>query len=189
MNSQLTTKKGQVAKAALQHSGKLCYHRDRREKTASPAAEKEWIRMKLIIEQELSRQEPEIIIRCGLMDERLKRLIEQIKLYSFSVPAKKDGVLRQMPLEEICYFESVDNRTFLYLEHEVLDCDLKLYELEEKLRGTTFVRISKNCILNAAVVAGVRAQLNGRLEAILKNREKLIVSKHYVRGVREKYED
>ena len=84
MNSQLTTKKGQVAKAALQHSGKLCYHRDRREKTASPAAEKEWIRMKLIIEQELSRQEPEIIIRCGLMDERLKRLIEQIKLYSFS---------------------------------------------------------------------------------------------------------
>lgn len=145
--------------------------------------------MKLTIEQELSRQEPEIIIRCGLMDQRLKRLVEQIKLFSFSVPGKKDGVSRQVPLEEIFYFESVDNKTFLYLEHEVLGCELKLYELEERLRGTTFVRISKNSILNASAVAGVRAQVNGRLEAVLKNKEKLIVSKHYVPDFREKFED
>lgn len=145
--------------------------------------------MKLIIEQELSREEPEIVIRCGLMDRRLKRLVEQIKLYSFSVPGKKDGVSRQVLLEAVFYFESVDSKTFLYLEHEVLGCDLKLYELEERLQGTTFVRISKNCILNAAAVAGVRAQVNGRLEAVLHNREKLVVSKHYVRDFREKFEE
>lgn len=145
--------------------------------------------MKLTIEQELSRQEPEIIIKCGLMDDRLKRLVEQIKLYSFSLSAKKDGMLRQVPLEEIYYFESVDNRTFLYRRDEVLDCEAKLYELEERLRETTFVRVSKNCILNTAVVSGVRAQLNGRLEAVLENGERLAVSKHYVRDFREKFEE
>lgn len=145
--------------------------------------------MKLTIEQDLSREEPEIHIKCGLMDNRLKQLIAQIQLYSFSIPAKKDGILRQVPLEEICYFESVDNRTFVYASKEVLDCELKLYELEDKLKSTTFTRISKNCIVNTALVSGVRAQLNGRMEARLQNGEKLIVSKHYVPGFREKFED
>lgn len=144
--------------------------------------------MKLIIEQDMNRGEPEIIVRCGLMDERLARLVEQLRLYSFSVPAWKDGVSRQVPLELIFYFESVDNKTFLYTEKEVLECERKLYELEELLVHTSFVRVSKNCILNAAAVAGVQAQLNGRLEARLRSGEKLIVSKHYVPDFRAKFE-
>lgn len=143
--------------------------------------------MKLTIEQDLARQEPEIIIRCGLMDERLKRLVEEIRLYSFAVPARKDGVTRQVPMEQVYYFESVDNRTFLYTADTVYECERKLYELEELLRHTAFARISKNCILNTAVVSGVQAQLNGRLEAQLRSGEKLVVSKHYVPGFREKF--
>lgn len=143
--------------------------------------------MKLTIEQDLSRQEPEIVIRCGLMDERLRRLVEQIKLYSFSLPVRHNGMTRQVPMEEIYYFESVDNQTFLYVEREVYECEEKLYALEERLQGTAFVRVSKNCILNAAVVAGVRAQVNGRMEAVLRNGEKRIVSKHYVKEFREKF--
>ena len=36
--------------------------------------------MKLLIEQSLNVKEPEITIKCGIMDERLKELIEYIKL-------------------------------------------------------------------------------------------------------------
>lgn len=145
--------------------------------------------MKLVIEQELSGGEPEIIIRCGIMDRRLQRLVEQIRQFTFSVPARQGGAQRQVPLEEILYFESVDNRTFLYRKKAVLDCDLKLYELEERLAGTTFVRVSKSCILNTACVSEVRAQLNGRLEARMENGERMIVSKHYVPDFRKKFEE
>lgn len=144
--------------------------------------------MKLTIEQEMSCHDPEIIIRCGLMDARLKRLVELVRLYSFSVTAQRDGMTRQIALEEIYYFESVDNKTFLYMAREIYGCEHKLYELEEQLSGTPFVRVSKNCIVNTGMVSGVQALLNGRLEATLQNGEKLLVSKHYVKAFRAKFE-
>lgn len=143
--------------------------------------------MKLIIEQSLEQKEVEVKISCGLIDHRLKRLIEQIQLYAFSVTAEKDGITVPVALEEIYYFESVDNKVFLYQDKEVFLCNQKLYELEELFSKTPFVRISKSCILNTAYVKSVRAQFSGRLEIILQNDEKLIVSKHYIGAFREKF--
>lgn len=144
--------------------------------------------MKLLVEQSLDCNETEIKITCGLMDDRLKRLIEQIRLFSFSVTAQKDGVTLPIALEDIYYFDTVDNKTFLYVERDVYSCDKKLYELEAQLVDTSFIRISKNSILNTVVVTSVRAQFSGRLEATLKNDEKVIISKHYIKGFRDKFE-
>lgn len=143
--------------------------------------------MKLFIEQTLDCKEPEIHITCGLIDVRLKRLIEQIKLYAFSVMAEKDGITTPIALEDIYYFEAVDNKVFLYTSKEVYRCGQKLYELETLLSDTPFVRIAKSCILNTAVVQSVRAQFSGRLEATLLNQEKLIISKHYLQAFRQKF--
>ncbi|WP_425804413.1 LytTR family DNA-binding domain-containing protein [Desulfitobacterium sp. Sab5] len=144
--------------------------------------------MKLLVEQSLDCKETEIKITCGLIDERLKRLIEQIRLFSFSVTAEKDGVLLPIALEDIYYFDTADNKTFLYLKKNVYRCDKKLYELEAQLADTPFIRISKNCILNTAIVTSMRAQFSGRLEATLKNNEKVIISKHYIKGFRDKFQ-
>ena len=143
--------------------------------------------MKLFIEQTLDCKEPEIHITCGLIDVRLKRLIEQIKLYAFPVMAEKDGITTPIALEDIYYFEAVDNKVFLYTSKEVYRCGQKLYELETLLGDTPFVRIAKSCILNTAVVQSVRAQFSGRLEATLLNQEKLIISKHYLQAFRQKF--
>jgi len=144
--------------------------------------------MKLLVEQSLDCKETEIKITCGIIDERLKRLIEQIRLFSFSVTVKKDGVTLPIAFEDIYYFDTVDNKTFLYVERDVYRCDKKIYELETKLVDTPFVRISKSCILNTSVVTFVQAQLSGRLEATLKNDEKVIISKHYIKDFRDKFE-
>ena len=143
--------------------------------------------MKLLIEQSLDCKETEIKITCNLMDERLSRLIEQIRLYSFSVIGTSDGVSSMIPLEQIYYFDSVENKTYLYVEKDVFQCDKKLYELEQFLKDTTFVRISKSCILNAAKVMEVKAQFNGRLEVKPANHEKILVSKHYIKEFKEKF--
>ncbi len=143
--------------------------------------------MKLTIEQSLEYSDVEIKITCGLIDGRLKQLIEQIKLYSFSVMAEKDGMSVPVALEEIYYIESVDNRVFLYKDREVYLCSKKLYELETALSETSFVRISKSCILNTAFVSSVKAQFSGRLEATLANNEKLLISKHYINAFRAKF--
>lgn len=143
--------------------------------------------MKLSIEQSLDCKETEIHIVCGLMDSRLQRLIEQIKLYAFSIMAEKDGITTPIALEDVYYFEAVDNKVFLYKDRDVYRCSQKLYELEGLLADTPFVRISKSCILNTAMVQSVRAQFSGRLEATLLNQEKLLISKHYLQNFRQKF--
>lgn len=121
--------------------------------------------MELIIEQSLTWEEVEIKITCGLMDNRLKRLI-QIKLYSFSIMAEKNGITVPVALEDIFYCDSVDNKVFLYKDKNVYLCNKKLYELERSLSETPFVRISKNCILNTAFVESVKAHFSGRLAVV-----------------------
>lgn len=143
--------------------------------------------MKLSIEQTLNCAEPEIKITCGIIDGRLKKIIEAIRLYSFSVIGIKNGAEQPVSLESIYYFDSVDNKTFLYLEKDVLSCEKKLYELEELLCDTSFIRISKSCIVNTAMVKHASAQFSGRLDVTLENGEKVIVSKHYAKAFRDKF--
>ena len=102
--------------------------------------------MKLTIEQNLDIRETEILVRCALVDDRLRVLLEQIRLYGFSIAARQGERRLQVALEDIFYIESVDDRTFLYVEGDVLECDLRLYELENQLEHTAFVRCAKNCI-------------------------------------------
>jgi Response regulator of the LytR/AlgR family len=142
--------------------------------------------LKLIIDQSLDHKEVEITVRCGLIDPALEKLIAQIRLYSFSVTGKKDGSSYAIRLEDIFYFESIEEKTFLYCNKEVYECGLKIYELEQQLSETDFVRISKSCILNVMKLESVRALLNGKLEAKLANGEKVIISRHYVQSVKEK---
>lgn len=136
--------------------------------------------MKLHIEQSNEADEVEITIRCGMMDERLAALVRQIQLYTFSVPVQKENQSLTLPLEDVFYFESVDEKTFAYTADDVFTCALRLYELEQTLDKTTFIRVSKACILNTARVQSVSPLLGARLEALLDNREKVLINRHYV---------
>lgn len=143
--------------------------------------------MKLIIEESLDQEEVEITIKCALLDDRLKKLITQIRAYSFSIKGVKDDVSRRIPLEEIYYFESVDDKTFIYCNGDVYKSDKKLYELEDTLKMTSFVRISKAVILNIDFLAHVKPLFDGKFEATLDNGEIVIVNRHYVKAFRKKF--
>lgn len=142
--------------------------------------------MKLTIHQELTIPETEIIINCAHMDMRLQRLVELIRQYGFSLTGFKEGKEFQLPLEQIYFMDSADGKTFLYLEKEVYSCKETLAALEEKLAHTSFLRISKNCIVNINFLQSVRPLFNHRLEAFLSNGEKLIVTRNYIEALKDK---
>ena len=105
--------------------------------------------MKFTIEQSSDNNEVEINIKCGqIIDEKLQKLIDQIRLYSFSIVCKKGKEIYQISLKDAYYIESVEEKTFVYLEKEVYESNLKLYELEEQLKNTSYIRVSKSIILN-----------------------------------------
>lgn len=142
--------------------------------------------MKLTIHQDLNIPETEIIIKCSYMDAQLKRLADLIRQHSFSLTGYQDEKEFQLPLEQICYIDSVDGKTFLYLEKEVYYCRETLTGLETRLSHTSFTRISKSCIVNTAFLQSVRPLFNHRLEASLKNGETLIITRSYIESLKNK---
>lgn len=142
--------------------------------------------MKLTIHQDLSIPEPEIIIKCAHMDARLKHLINLIRQHGFSLTGYQEEQEFQLPLEQIYFIDSADGKTFLYLEKEVYSCRETLTALEEKLSRTSFIRISKSCIVNTDFLQSVRPLFNHHLEATLKNGETLIITRSYINTLKNK---
>ena len=143
--------------------------------------------MHLTIDESEEYDEVEIIIKCPRIDGQLARMIEQIKQYEITLIGKKDDRTYAIVAESLYYIESVDNKSFLYGEKEIYECELKLYELEKLLTETNFIRISKNLIVNTTHIKSVRALFNGKFEAYLTNDEKVIVNRHYVKAFKEKF--
>lgn len=136
--------------------------------------------MKITIQDLPEGEEDEIIIRCRTVDEQVLKLIYAIRAGQEKLTVTKGDKLFQVRPEEIFYFESVDNRVFAYLEKDVCEVKLKLYELEQRFAGTDFFRASKSTIINLAKVKSFSPAFSGRFEVCMKNGEKLTVSRQYV---------
>ena len=88
--------------------------------------------------------------------------------------------------QEIYYFETVDQKVFVYCKNEVYEIRSRIYELEEMLAGKDFFRASKSVLLNLNVIKSLSPAFNGRFEAVLKNGEHVIISRQYVSLLKEK---
>ena len=86
--------------------------------------------MKLTVEEDASLKETEITIKCREKDEKINKLIEMISTYYINVTGKKDGENYRLSLDDIYYFESVENRVFAYLKKDVYEVNYKIVELE-----------------------------------------------------------
>ena len=85
---------------------------------------------------------------------------------------------------EVFYFESVDNRTFLYTETQVLEIRKRLYELEEILSDKDFVRTSKSQLVNINKIKSLKPELNRSITAKMINGEILFISRRYAKQIK-----
>ena len=104
-------------------------------------------------------------------------------LRGFSVP-KKENELYFINLSDVLYFESVDNRIYLYTEKDVLEIKQRLYELEFLLSDKDFIRISKSQIVNIQKITSLKPELNRTILATMCNGEQLSISRKYVKALR-----
>lgn len=131
--------------------------------------------------------EPEVHVKYRVHDRFIDRLVERITSTSLVVIGDGADGKASIPVEDVFYFETVDKKTFIYLEKEVLESRKRLFELEEYLESSPFTRISKSCLLNTERVVMVAPYYGGRFEATLENSEKVIVSKKYTRTFKDKF--
>ncbi len=136
--------------------------------------------MKIIIEDIGPEEEEAVIIRCREVDEAVMQLVNGLKLKKEKLTVRQGEKILQIEPGDIYYFEAVDNKVFLYLEKNVYETRMKLYELERRFAGTDFFRVSKSVILNLAKVKNFTPGFNGRFEALMKNGERVGISRQYV---------
>lgn len=142
--------------------------------------------MKITIIEPEANEEEEIIIKCNRLDEDIVRLIHRMKQGNSKLTVYKEGKIFFAAPEEVYYFESVDQKVFAYCKSEVYEVKSKLYELEEELPIKDFMRSSKSSILNLGKIKSLTPAFGGRYEALLKNGEKVIISRQYVSVLKER---
>ena len=126
----------------------------------------------------------QVMIKCRELDDEVMRLKCHIELFDQRLQAKKENELYFVNSSDVLYFESVDNRTFLYTEDAVMEVRQRLYELEMILSEKDFIRISKSQIVNINKIRALRPELNRTLLATMCNGEQLSVSRKYVKAIR-----
>ena len=136
--------------------------------------------MKTRIELISEDQPEEIVVRCYSITDEIQNMISFIESDKKIIGYKRETAY-PLKMSDIYYFEIVDQKAFIYCEKDIYESKMKLYEFEREADGASFFRASKSLIINADKIDSIKPSLSGRFEVILLNKEKLIVSRQYVR--------
>ncbi|MCR4788795.1 MAG: LytTR family transcriptional regulator DNA-binding domain-containing protein [Lachnospiraceae bacterium] len=144
--------------------------------------------MKITIETPLPGEEDEIIIKMAELDDEVLKTIRRLKdgAGKDTMAVYADESIRMIPTKDILYFDATDNRVFAYTRDNCFETRKKLFEIEELLAGSAFLRISKNAIVNIKAIDHLSPEFNGRFIASLKNGEDIIISRGYVPELKKK---
>lgn len=142
--------------------------------------------MNVTITENPTLDDIEVAIACPHLDERVQRIVASLGAFDRLLVGSHDGTTYRVPADDVLYAETVDGATFLYTKEIVLETPLRLYELEDELSGTEFVRASKQMLVNFDHVQGIRPYLNARLQLLLDNGEAAIVSRQYAPAIKRK---
>ena len=117
----------------------------------------------------------------------IKLTLDELEHNNAKLTGRIDDKTFLISAEMIYYIESVDEKTFIYSQNKVYETDYKLYQTEQLLPQSDFVRISKNCILNISKLTSVKPLLNGKMEVHMNNGEDQIVNRHYLKDFKSKF--
>ena len=136
--------------------------------------------MKIIIETPQPGEEDVVIVRSAAPDQRLISMLLSFQTANTELTGYLDDKIVRLNYQDVFYFEANESRVFAYYHSDVYEVKYKLYELEAMLSPLDFVRCSKSMIVNMEKIEYLSPLFSGKLEAHLKNGEKIVISRQYV---------
>jgi len=141
--------------------------------------------MKVSIKQIGEKKDEQVIIECVAVTAEIERIQSFVLANGTILTGLFEERMYQFPLEEVYYFEAVDERVFAYTKGKSYEMKIRLYELESAFSEHYFVRCSKSFVLNLMKLESLSPALNGRFCAHMKNGEKIIISRQYVPHIKQ----
>lgn len=140
--------------------------------------------------EEPGRREIEVTVRSAPGDTRALHLAERVRgMFGRLVGYAEDGSVDRLvvPLEGVTRIETAEKRAWIHtVDGKRLESPMRLFELEDALEGTEFVRVSRQTLVNLDHVMGIRPEPNGRLALKTDSGDIVIVSRSYVSDLKEK---
>lgn len=135
--------------------------------------------------QDRNLTEIEVLVSYGEENGEVKKLLSLIHSADKQINCSNGNRQQMVNASDIHYIESVDKKTFVYLEKDVLHTEGRIYQLKEELKEAGFVQISKSCLLNLNVLESIRPLMNSRMEALLINGERILVTRKFLGEIKQ----
>lgn len=131
--------------------------------------------------QQIDRQKKEgVLISCYEVNSQIKEIVNFIRTRQGTISGVLNETQYEIVLSDIFYFESVDDKTYIYTKDKAYVTKQRLYELEIELEKKSFLRVSKSGIINLMKITSIKPAMNGRFLAGLSNGEEVMISRKYV---------
>ena len=135
--------------------------------------------MKITINIDDKLTEPQLHISSPALSAELEKMIAALRIYDQQMVVFKGEESVILEVAQIVYVESVDRKTFVYTRNNFYETKLRLYEMEEQLCQSGFLRTSKSCLVQLKQIRTLKTELNRKLRVTLENGEQLMVSRQY----------
>lgn len=136
--------------------------------------------MRVGIKKILNKEKEQVVIECVEITPEIEDIFSYVQNKGVELSGMVEGQYRKkFRLEDIFYFEALDEKVFAYGKSEVYEIRMRLYEVEKAFENHHFIRCSKSVVLNLMLLDSISPALNGRFFAHMKNGEKIIISRQY----------
>lgn len=137
--------------------------------------------MEVEIKLEPGRNEPKVIILTGEMTAAISDLARRLTTGELRfLPGYRDGEVLLLDPNQVRRIWAVEQTVLARTESATVTLKMRLYELEERLAGTSFLRISHGEIVNFDHVKSLDLSMAGALSLRLDNGDSAFVSRRNI---------
>lgn len=144
--------------------------------------------MKITINIDESLNDTEIHISCNQLSLETEKIMATLRMLNQQLMVTKEDETYILDVSKIMYIEAIDRKTFVYTIEDIYESKLKLYEMEERLVNSGFIRISKSCLVQIRHIKSLKNDINRKLRLTLENGEQILVSRQYADEIKRKLE-
>lgn len=142
--------------------------------------------MQVEIKIDSTVREPKVIVLTDRMTDEVNEIVRKISETEPTMLAGfREDTVTVLDPEEIYRIYAANGKVFAVTGKAEYTLRMRLYEVEERFRRSSFVRISNSEIINLKTVRSFDLSLAGTIRVALKNGETAYVSRRYVGKIKE----
>ncbi|MGP1507617.1 MAG: LytTR family DNA-binding domain-containing protein [Sphaerochaeta sp.] len=142
--------------------------------------------MQIDVKIDSSVSETKVIIIAGKMDAEIDALLKMLSCEQPKMIAGfRNDEMQILEQETISKIYACDGKVFAKTQNCEFLLKMRLYEIEERLDKSCFVRISNSEIINLKKVKSFDLSMSGTIYVVMQDRTVAFVSRRYVQKIKK----